>query len=381
MKKIIALLLAACMVFTLAACGGDSDSDSESDSESASTDAESWTIGYNIWGSGDPIFDTMVSEMEYTFDALGVDYNYASDNYTTDTSLQNVQNFVSAGVDGMVLQANDDSVLLNMAQTADDGEIPFVLSIFVGEDEAREEIADTMEYYIGSVQADLYTDGYLMGQAAIEDGMTTVVMIGGNVGDYHFDIRIEGFTQAFVTEGGGTIIDEARCSSPSEATEKANALLSANSDVDCVFVMVGSYVSGTVSAMDQLGLEIPLYVSNGDEETAELILDGVVNASCGGNDLAECVAIALMVNYLDGYQILDEDGNVPELAIIPFAVTADNAETYLDVFFGDDDAHPFTEELLQSLTYRYNSDVTYDDFVDLVTNQVTLEALAEANGK
>ena len=74
-----------------------------------------------------------------------------------------------------------------------------------------------------------------------------------------------------------------------------------------------------------------------------------------------------MINYLDGHQILDENGKAPRLQTTPFTITQENAQDYLDIFYGDG-SHPFTEDMFKSLLYRYNENVTYQDYVDLVNN-------------
>ncbi|MCD8375334.1 MAG: substrate-binding domain-containing protein, partial [Oscillospiraceae bacterium] len=211
-KKFLALLLACAMLLALAACGGSGDSSDSGDSGSSGT---AYNIGYNTWGSGSAVFDIMATIAEQALiDAYGCDASRSIDNNQADTELENIQNFISAGVDGILMQTCATTILPQAASECAAAGIPFVLSTFTGETEDREEISENNEYYVGAVRNDMYAEGYLIGQLAIEDGMTTAVLIGGNVGDEHFDTRVEGFTQAFVTEGGGTILNEARCSSP-----------------------------------------------------------------------------------------------------------------------------------------------------------------------
>ncbi|MCD8331193.1 MAG: substrate-binding domain-containing protein [Oscillospiraceae bacterium] len=369
-KKFLALFLAAAMLLALAACGGSGDSGDEG----GSSGGTAYYIGYNTWGSGSAVFDIMATIAEQALeDAYGCDSSRSIDNNQADTELENIQNFIAAGVDGILMQTCATTILPQAASECAAAQIPFVLSTFTGEEEDRAEVSESNEYYVGAVSSDMYAEGYLIGQQAIEDGMTTAVLIGGNVGDEHFDTRVEGFTQAFVTEGGGTILNEARCSSPAEGQEKASAMLSAYSEADMIYVMQGSYVPGSVSAMSTLSLEMPIYVTNADGDCIDYIRDGTIVAATSGNELVGAVAAALLINYLDGNQILDDEGNPPELVMTGFIVDQDNVDDF-ETIYTDDDG-PYTVEVLQSLLVRNDSSVNYDTFVDFVANHLTLETM------
>ena len=369
-KRTLAIVLALAMILALAACGGKNDN--------GSSDFDAYKIGYNTWGAGTATFDFMADVTEDALDAFGIsDYSRSSDEHMADKELQNIQNFISAGVDGIIMQTTAEPVLPQAAEECEKAGIPFVLATFTGNDDDRAVINANNSVYVGSVAADKYAEGYIIGKAAAADGHKTAVMLGGNVGDNHMEMRIAGFTQAFVTEGGGTILDEARCASPAEGQEKANAMLSATPNADCLFAMVGDYVPGAINAMGTLGLSIPVYVTNANTDAIPYIRDGSVSAATTGNDLVSAVAAALLIKYLDGHPILDKDGKAPELSSVGFEVNKDNVDDYEALFLN---GKPLTESVLQSLVYRYNDKVDYDYIVDFLDNHLTLEALKADQG-
>jgi len=378
-KSVLAVALTLALTLSLAGCGSsDNGTASGSGTQASPSVGTVYTIGFNTWGSGTSTFDNMGDDIAYALEVLGMEGSRVADDFTADKELQNMQNFISAGVDGIVMQISADPVLTQAADACLNAKIPFVLGIFVGDDEDRAEVSANNEYYVGSVSANLYQDGYLMGQAAAADGHKTAVLLGGNVGDNHFEQRIAGFTQAFVTEGGGKILDEARCASPAEGQEKANAMLSANRDADCIYAMVGDYAPGAINAMDALGLEMDVYVSNAGEDAVNYIKEGRVAAGGGGNDLPGPIAAALLINYLDGTPILDADGNAPEFKITPFVVTKDNVDDYISIFY--EDTHPINQDIMESLVSRYTEGVSYETFEKLIESGLTLEALLAAHG-
>lgn len=367
-KRALALTLALGLTVSLTACGKKSGGSGDGN--------PSYDIGYNTWGAGTATFDFMSDVTVAALDAYDATSTRASDDHMADKELQNIQNFISSQVDGIIMQTTADPVLPQAAKECADAKIPFVLAVFTGADEDRAEVRDSNEYYLGAVNADMYEEGYIMGKAAAEDGHKTAVLLGGNVGDAHFEMRIAGFTQAFVTEGGGKILEEARCTSPAEGQEKANSMLSAHQDADCLYAMVGDYVPGAVNAMETLSISMPIYVTNANTDAIEYIRNGKIAAATTGNDLVCAVAAALMINYLDGHQILDADGKAPELKSVGFKIDADNVDDYEKLFLNN---IPFTDEVLQTLVYRCNKDVTYDTFVDFVENHLNLEALIADN--
>lgn len=366
--RILTAALALALCLALCACGGKQSGGKEGET--------AWNIGYNTWGAGDATFDFMATVIEQALSAAGATYNRSSDDHMADKELQNIQNFISAGVDGIVMQTCADSIFPQATKECMEAKIPFVMSTFTGTDADRADANANNPYYLGTVTSDMYAEGYLMGKEAAADGHKTALLLGGNVGDAHFEQRIEGFTKSFVEEGGGTVLNAARCSNPGEGQEKANAMLSATPDADCLFAMVGDYVPGAVNALHALNISMPIYCTNANTDTIAYLRDGSVVAATAGNDLVGTVAACLLINYLDGHQILDENGKAPELTNAGFVVNMDNIDAFEEIF--KTKAEPFQAKTIQPLLWRYNNDVTYADFEKFVNEQLQLDKIIEA---
>ena len=312
---------------------------------------------------------------EYTLTTLGCTVNRMSDDFTADKELTNVKNMCSAGVDGMVIQAAAVSTVPQIAAEAASAKIPFSFDVFVGENPALEQLAEENEFYCGAIDLDMVYDGEVIAQMAYDAGCRKAVCIGGNIGDNNMDQRSQGFTTKF-TELGGEVLAEARCTDNSECLTKASDMLSANMEADCIYCFVGDYVEGSRTALDNLGLtdQVKIFLSCVDAGSAALIADGTVEGGNDGISMASYISSTLVINYLQGNKIVDENGKAPRLSTHPFQVTKDNAELYSKVFF-DQDA-PFTPDMLQALVA---DGVTYQDYVDLIEN-LNLEYILAANG-
>jgi ABC-type sugar transport system substrate-binding protein len=191
------------------------------------------------------------------------------------------------------------------------------------------------------------------------------------------DQRSQGFTQKF-TELGGEVLGEARCTDNSECLAKATDLLSANKEVDALYAFVGDYIEGSLTAIENLGLDVQVYVSCVDEGTANYIKAGTVVGGNDGISLASYISCTLVLNYLAGHKIVDENGQPPRLSTSPFRVDQNNVDDYLKVFFSDD-AKPFTKGMLEKLLYTSNPNVSYQDYVDLVAT-INLDTMLVENG-
>ncbi|MCL2492808.1 MAG: sugar ABC transporter substrate-binding protein [Clostridiales bacterium] len=396
-KRLLAVGLSCCLaaVAFLAGCGGNTGGASPAGGASPTGGASSaggntpaapasgngpYNIGVNTWGAGVPILDSFGDGAESSLHALGNTTVRASDDFTADKELANVQNFASSGVDGMVLSAAAVTPLPQIAQTCADAKIPFVLQTFVGAEDVLATLADNNPYYVGAVDSDLVYDGQVIGQKALDDGNKTALIIGGNIGDNNMDQRIQGFKEVF-EKGGGKVLFEARCTDPSESATKAEDMISANKDANCLYALAGDYIPGSLDAIDKFGLsgKMNVYMSCIDATSAQSIKDGKIKLGNDGITLASYIAPTLLQNYLDGNKILDSNGKAPRFHTKPFLVTADNVDAYLSVFYNK--ATPtFTEDMLKNLVVADNPNASYQTYVDLIQSGLTLDAILKAHG-
>jgi len=49
--------------------------------------------------------------------------------------------------------------------------------------------------------------------------------------------------------------------------------------------------------------------------------------------------------------------------------------------FLSENAHPVSPDVLKKLCYRYNPDVTYQTYLDVIQNELTVDAVLKAYGK
>ena len=85
LSKLLALVLALAMVFSLAACGGKTAEPAKTDTgKTDAPAAKTYTIGINTWGSGVPVLDMFGDAVEYTITTMGHKVNRMSDDFNAD---------------------------------------------------------------------------------------------------------------------------------------------------------------------------------------------------------------------------------------------------------------------------------------------------------
>ena len=378
-KKAISLLLVGAMVAAMvagcgnassdnngAAAGGDSSAKSESNSSAKSEgSSDGYTIAANIWGTGAYPLDIIVHADEKAAAVAGAKVDVADNQFTADKIVTDLQSQLASKPDAVLMFSVVDAVFGSVQELCDAQKVPYALDTnFPSDQEVWDSIkADPL--FIGGIAASPYEMGKTLADQAIEAGDKTAVVLGAAIGDYSHDQRIAGFTEEFESKGG-KVLQTMHCSDPSESTTKANDLVMANPDVDAVYCSGGDYLSAVaaIKAGDS-SYKFDLYGTDVAPDLIDYIEQGVIQAMNGGNHVNGAISLCLLVNYLDGHQILDADGKPPVLDYLStYLITPDNA-AHFKALYADESCF-ISDEQFQSLLYKNNPDVTvdtYDEFL------------------
>ena len=390
-RRTLAIALCLTLVLPLlASCGGGVGSSPSSAPPTASEAGQpsaggntgaSYDIGFQVWGAGVPILDSFGDTVEWCLSTLGHKGTRMSDDFSADKELSNAQNLIAAGKDGIMIQLSAGPVLNQVAKECAEKKIPLATYITIGDDPDIENLAKTNDYWVGACDSQLGLDGELVAKYALDAGCKSAVIIGGNIGDNSQDQRQNGFTKVFEA-GGGKVLRTARCTDNSEAPAKAEDMLAACPDADCLYAMVGDYVEGSMLAIGNLKREgIKMFMSCVDATSAKYIKEGKIECGNDGISLGAYFATAMMINFLDGHPIKDANGLSPRFSAKPIKVDASNVDQYLAIFYSPNAAiKPINQKKLESLLWRNNPNVKYQDYLDMIDNLAELSFIAKQNG-
>ncbi|MDR2659823.1 MAG: substrate-binding domain-containing protein [Spirochaetaceae bacterium] len=347
MKKI---LLVVCMAaLALSACQGKKDSDK-------------LTIGFNNYSKGIYSLDILEKGFLATCEALGVESMVVNDEGKVENSSVNVDNMISAGVDGIVFFGIYDTMFPVIAQKCNEAGVPFVFFDHMPADDVLTDLAENFEEYKGIAATVDNDTGKNLGSYAAGKGLKKALIITAPRSDTSHVARTAGFTDAFQAGGGQVLmVSYGEVDLPSVMT-RANDALTAHPDVDCIYVTNGDAGAALVETLDKHPeVNAELYVTDLDPGVLSGLASGKVAAANGAHWVNVDFATALLVNALRGNEIFD--GDRPPRLVVPVMVLPANMVDMYQRFWIDQ--QPFSADEMRSWV---GPDVTVDVFKNELAN-------------
>lgn len=358
MKRLIAILLVAIMAMSLVACGSSSEKETETAAEDPATDVEEpaadaeepaeepaeeeakdYKIGVSImeltaytWYQG--VIDGCNGWLEDNGEEYGVNFDFVFEDSRSDvqTMMNNLENMVAAGSDGIILfPADASSAIPLMKQYTADG-IPFVIG-----DYKQETTSDADMVWSTFVGHDMKALGEKAGELAVEyldelgkDDPTCLFITVPTSGQVSAD-RCTGFQETilaaypnanFIEEG-----DTEGNTRDSSQTLMEN-ILQREAEIDVVCghndsAVVGAYNAAVAEGRDSIkfigiagDIDVLGWVSEGNDQwLGEVLQDPVVL----GYQATDAIYRVLVKG-----EELPDDYDLPE----PEAITPDNISEY-----------------------------------------------------
>ena len=264
MKKLIALLLALVMALTMIACGAKEEAASEAATEAATKAAteaateaaaedKQITVGVNLYYRRDEYY----VDLESTFKSYGAEkgYNMVITDADGDvpTQISQMEDFITQGVDYILLAAADPVALIPVCQEAVDAGIPVIC--YDGGIEG-EGVASTKVIF------DFYNDGEICGQwaadyiaANLADKETVkVAILDFPASPIVCGLRAQGFKETIEKVANVEIvaIQDGKASRADSMSVMEN-ILTANPDIDIVYGINYDTGAGAAAAIEAAG--------------------------------------------------------------------------------------------------------------------------------
>lgn len=388
-SKIACLLMAAAMgTMLIAGCGsqggnqGGNDaqqgaqevqSSGESEPQAPSSDEEqgagtggegSYSLITNTWGAGAYPLDEIVRADNYFCDTFGFSLDVANNEFTADKVVSQLESQLANNPDGVLFLGNAQTTFVPAVQAINSKNLPYAFDSNLPEQQILDQCLDS-ENFCGGVSANQVELGRCIAEIAIADGNKTAIITAAAMGDYSHDNRIKGFTEYFEANGG-KVLQETHSADPSEAVAKTTDLITANPDADCIYAPGGDYLSAVLSVKESRSdLDMMVYGNDTDPTLLDAIEKGDIRAITGGQAVGGSLAMTLVVNYLDGHKIVDENGKAPVFTNLNiFTVTTDNVAGFKK--FYDSGENFISEETYSKLLYRNNPDVSFDTYNEVM---------------
>ncbi|MGI6006411.1 MAG: sugar ABC transporter substrate-binding protein [Ruminococcus sp.] len=270
-RKVLAVIMAIAVAASMTACGsGNSASESSADNTAAEegaagTDtAEEETNGGTGDSKGTILFSTktitnnefqriMVEKCEEVVEAAGYTFELAlsGDELTVSKQVENVENAINRGVDGIIVAPMDGSSLVPALEKAKEAGIP----VIIADSSLDEGNDDLFMSHVGSDNIAIgYEAGQQMAKAIGEEGKVCVVR--GAAGAMGSELRSQGFEEAIAEYPNIEIVNEQLGNWLSDvAMQVTENMLTADPDMDGIFLCSDGMLSGVISGVQNKGMD------------------------------------------------------------------------------------------------------------------------------
>lgn len=341
------------------------------------TPQNTYKIGYNYFGPGSYALTTLANNQEYVVQCFGSETQSTSDDFQVDKIVQDIENMISAGCDGLVIWLPADFLYKTVIDMCNEKQVPFVFSDKVPNDPEIIEALKQSEYFAGAVGPANAEYGSLIAQYALDQGYTSCIISTGSQGDPTDTPRIEAFTEVFEA-GGGKVEQVVYTDSQDNIQPYTENALVAYPDVDFVYGTGSDMGIGSADAIANQGLDAVVLTSGLDAAVLEYLVDenNAVEFVNGDYWISGLMATVALMNFLDGNPLKDADGNVVFVDdIMPFQITPETYDAFKTTFI---DNSCYSAEEIQAMNGLYNPDFNYDAFIKVIRDY-SLDERAAAN--
>lgn len=371
-RKVLAGILSLVMtVSLLAGCGNsaanNTDAPAEKDSakvEESKEEGESsggkYKIGYNYFGSSAYSLMTLANNSQIVIDAFGNEAVAMDDEYSVEKIVQDVENMISSGIDGLIVWLPTDSLYQTVASLCEEAQIPFVLNDKVPTDPAVAESIKSNPYFAGAVAPANAEYGALIAEYALEQGWKECIVSSSFVGDASDQPRLDAFKEKF-EDGGGKILQELHADTSDQYLPQIEDALVATGEVDFIYGVGSDMGAAACVALEKYDYKTKVVTSGLDKEVLDLLEQGTMVMINGDNWISGMFSAVVLQNYLEGNKLVDADGNVAWIDnIMPFTVPDTQFDLYREYFI---DNNCYSEDEILQMS---GSEFDYDALMEVI---------------
>ena len=370
LKKVMAVLLAAMMLFMVTACsGGDTQ-----------TTGEKKKIGMIWYGNTDAMGGTFYAWANHAAEVLNVELVWSLGALDTATELTDCENLINAGCDGIYFIPMDIAANLQLGNACQQAGVYWATS---NRDIIDDEVLAAVEanpYFVTRVYDNSYDVCKNMVSELAEQGITKVCMISGDPTDAMMVDRNNGFIDG-CAENNIEILGTFQNPSSGDATtvvDGVNNFMTLYPEMEAILAVSGTNGVGEaiMSALNGSGKEpgsIKVAAFDTFDGNQEAFDQGWLSVSCGGYTTECLISFLALVNRVQGNVIQD---GVFEMTLSPLLITSSEEMQIFSQYVDNPDVQLYSDELIQSLV---GPDVTVEDY-QAVLDDWSIDFVKEAVG-
>lgn len=384
MKKLlcVCLVLVLSLSFVLTGCsngGGANVSDSPSGESPAGSgdgnitaEAKAWKCGFLDTGTTDATNKPLFDQLKLTIEALNGEVVTAVPDATGgEGMLAAIQNLISSGVDGVILNGGVVSygVLAQVAQMCDGAGVYWSLywcNLVPDTDDYK--TAYESEYFISNTYEDDVYSAYFAMNTLGELGCKNVCEIGLPGGMPTTSMRDAGIEQAIQEHDGMKILavesDVMKTTTSAGGADITSQFLTAFPETDAIIIagMTQYVLPGVIQALEAAGKagQIKIAAIDFQEYQYQYMEEGKLSAIIGGHFSGPAYSAILMANVINGTPLTDGPISIEDKFIE--LATVEEAKRYEDGVYN---GSLYTADEIKQCLKVYNPDFTIEDLIKM----------------
>lgn len=334
-RRFMAVMLAAVLITTcISGCGG-GDNEPAADTSNQTVDEETtdvetdkmsddetYDVGYIVSNMSHEWYQNICSGAERRAKEKNINLSISDAAMDSSKQISYAENYISQGVDAMIITPVDPSALSSVTMLAEEAGIPLI---------AESSKFDGMDSFVGITDFDAAEHiGEWMAQYAADNEIDMKILIVGQPIYEACRDRVDGFLSGLDKGGAEYVIAQEVDGNGTKEDSLAVATdaLTAHPDVNVIFGINDNSSTGAMNA----------YLEHGLDESALTVLgfgfEGSVGRDALLSDSPYKAAVAMFPDYVgaaivDVAKMASAQENVPEMYSIPTTViTKDNFEDY-----------------------------------------------------
>lgn len=402
MKKVIAVILCIVLTFSMIGCGGNSNTDAEQGSaqtetaeektetagnteaedaagtedEAAAEDAGAVStdpvkLGVIFYSKDDSLGQLVYSYLNYAAEVIdNLEIQWVFGSYDAASQLADAENLIAAGVDGIMCLTLDDIAMQQIANLCNENEVYFQVMFRMPSEEETKAILDTYEYYVGYAIEDTENTSYETVRIMADRGIKQIG-VGGNTHSATSTLRMNGMERGCEDFGIDILAQFDLGNDVSSVQSDVQNILDSYSDVEAIWLMSGSLgiaditVNTLKAHQDSTGKTVGVVTFDTFEGMAAAFEEDILWGAVGGQAPLCLQAFAALYNAVDGHPLSEEKVGL----LFPFLVLTDSDDLDLfEQYYNNTEVQIYDEEIIKSMLYRYNQEVSLDTLEELSTS-------------
>lgn len=362
--KIISMVLVVLLVASAIAFAG-------GQTETSADQTDGFTIGFDIFNSSHPWAVEAIKFTGFVANSLGAEIDIAFNELDPENQIANVENFISRGVDGVVLIPLNPNIMLRVAPMMERAQIPWVIYEIEPPPEVVDQLAGFSQY-VGFVGHSNANTGANAAEILLNAGRRNAVILTGDRGTQMHEERTDGFSAAFAEGGGRVLARQYNLLTADESSNAMSALLAAHPNVDAVYGTGATFGMGAIEALRRAGRlnEVDVVVTDLAPDLLEMMQDGTLSGASGGHWVTPGFATLRLIAALQGEPL----GTNRDHALFNMvALAADDVPDYISYHLN---RPPFSSAELEALLPALNPGAAFSD-LEQIASQFSIHNTVE----